>query len=134
MKNLFEYLRFRFINLLTVLFYAFLIIFGVYAYMFFQNKENNMNNRVLMSNYPIYFENIGETFQLEPLQKDMTVTYESTDPSIATVDSTGKIVAVNYGSVTIIAKGNNMRQTVKVIVSKDPTSDKVDIKIPLPIK
>ena len=134
MKLLFEYLRFRFINLLTFLFYAFLIIFGIYAYMFFQNKENNMNNRVLMSNYPIYLEDIGSTFQLEPLQKDMTVTYESTDPSIATVDSTGKIVAVNYGSVTIIAKGNNMRQPVKVIVAKDPTNDKIDIKIPLPIK
>ena len=64
MKDLFEYLRFRFINLLTFLFYAFLIIFGIYAYMYFQNKENNMNNRLLLSNYPIYLENIGETYQL----------------------------------------------------------------------
>lgn len=132
MKLLFEYLRFRFINLLTFLFYAFLIIFGIYAYMFFQNKEQNMNNRLLVSNYPIYLEDIGQSFQLEPLQKDTKVTYESTDTSIATVDSTGKITAVDYGSVTIIAKSSNMRQPVKVVVAKDPTSGKIDIKIPLP--
>ena len=134
MKELFEYLRFRFINLLTFLFYAFLIIFGIYAYMYFQNKESNMDNRLLLSNYPIYLEDVGETYQLEPLKEGTVVTYESTDPTVATVDETGKITAVDYGSVTIIAKSDSMRQSVKVVVAKDPTNDKIDIKIPLPKK
>ena len=134
MKELFEYLRFRFINLLTFLFYAFLIIFGIYAYMYFQNKESNMDNRLLLSNYPIYLEDVGETYQLEPLKEGTVVTYESTDPTVATVDETGKITAVDYGSVTIIAKSDSMRQSVKVVVAKDPTNDKIDIKITLPKK
>lgn len=134
MKYMIEYTKYRFINLLTALFYTGLILFGIYAFMFFKEKEKIAEDRILIINYPVYIENIGETYKLDPRDENAKVNYESMDEDIATVDQDGLITAVNYGIVTIIAKSDGKRQTVKVIIVDDPTKN-IDIKkIPLPTR
>jgi len=50
---------------------------------------------------------------------DKTVTWSTSDASIATVDESGKVTAVKEGSATITAKAGDKSATCKVTVSKN---------------
>ena len=67
-------------------------------------------------------ETIG--FTVQPAGAAQSVTWSSSNPAVATVDSaTGKITAVSVGSATITAKtANNKTATCTVTVSAAPTT------------
>lgn len=68
---------------------------------------------------------IGATAKLTATVKpvnanDKTVTWESDNPSVATIDQNGKITAVKDGTATITAKAGGRTVTCPVVVKPDP--------------
>ena len=76
---------------------------------------------------------VGATAQLtttvapEDTTDDKTVTYTSSDATIATVDATGKVTAVKPGTVTITAKVGEFTDTVEITVPVVPVTS-IDLK------
>ena len=73
----------------------------------------------------------GETATLVATVKpdnatDKTVTWTSSDPEIATVDETGKVMAVKIGTATITAKAGEKTAECKVTVSIPVSSVELD--------
>ena len=67
----------------------------------------------------VELKSLGATFLLdvktEPAGHDFDVAFESDDPTIATVDSTGKVVAVGRGVATITVTSGNL--TAKCVIT-----------------
>ncbi len=65
--------------------------------------------------------NVGDTFQLNAYKTpaSMELTYESSNPSIASVTNTGLITGVSYGNTIITVSGNGVRAECSVSVSAD---------------
>ena len=59
----------------------------------------------------------SETLVARVLPDDATVTWSSSDPTVATVDATGKVTAVAVGNVTVTAKAGDKTATCQVVVS-----------------
>ena len=59
---------------------------------------------------------------------DKTVTYTSSDATIATVDANGKVTAVKPGKVTITAKVGTFTDTVEITVPVVPVTS-IDLKV-----
>ena len=57
----------------------------------------------------------------------MPVTWSSSDPAAATVDSSGNVVAVGAGTTTITASSGGIQASVSVIVGQPPTGTTIDI-------
>lgn len=56
-----------------------------------------------------------------------TVTYTSSNPSVATVDSSGRVTALSAGSTVITASSSGLSDTANVTVIREATSDDLDI-------
>ena len=61
--------------------------------------------------------------------QDKTITWSSSDPAVATVDSTGKVTAVEGGSAVITAKASNGK-TAACDVSVSVPATKVSLSLP----
>jgi uncharacterized protein YjdB len=73
---------------------------------------------------------VGETKTLivtkEPADAGANVSFASSNPSVATVDSNGKITALSTGRTTITATSGNLHDTANVTVIQDATSNDLD--------
>ena len=58
---------------------------------------------------------------------DATITYSSSDTSIATVNSMGRITAVSEGKVKITAACGSIKNSVKITVTKEETVTDIEI-------
>ncbi|GIN38459.1 Ig-like domain-containing protein [Heyndrickxia oleronia] len=63
------------------------------------------------------------TVTVSPSTADPSVTWTSSDPSIATVDTNGKVVAVKAGSatITVTSKADNTKKATCTVTVTDPT-------------
>ncbi len=68
---------------------------------------------------------VGETTNVKATikGKEQTATWTSSDESIATVDSNGKITAVKKGTATVTAEANGIKTSVTVTVTSVQTSN-----------
>lgn len=83
-----------------------------------------------------YRMTIGEIVPLQatitPANASTTITWSSSDPSIATVDSSGNVTAISTGSATITATtSNNISNTSQIRVVDPVTSNDLDINFSL---
>lgn len=62
------------------------------------------------------FEN--ETVQLTASPKNLTFTWESSNPDIATVDANGLVTGVAEGAASVVAKAGDISFAVEIIVQK----------------
>ena len=58
---------------------------------------------------------MGEEYKVDVLNNVIDITWESEDPSIATVDD-GKVVDVSEGTTYIIVKSGELEARIKVVV------------------
>ena len=70
----------------------------------------------------------GETKQIEAVAKTdkgeaVAITYEVADPTVASVDSTGKVTGIKKGSTTITLKANDKTDTCNVTVTEKEVVD-----------
>lgn len=81
---------------------------------------------VTLNNNSLQFNSIGATSQLSatvlPLNTTDTVSWTSSDPSVATVSSNGLVTSVSLGSVTITATAGNVSATCSVVVAQATVS------------
>lgn len=66
----------------------------------------------------------GETKQIEAVAKTdkgeaVAITYEVADPSIASVNNTGKVTGIKKGSTTVTLKANDKTDTCNITVTKE---------------
>ncbi len=75
----------------------------------------------------------GDSFkpelEIDPLDMTETLTYSSSDKSVATIDEEGTITAVAYGTTTITATAGKVKATLKVTVANPATNIKVTTPI-----
>lgn len=86
-----------------------------------------------LSNQTIEFVNAGDTWTIQarptPANTTDAVTFESSDPSVVTVDETGLLTAVNAGEATITVTCGEVTQTCQIkcsfeaVAPTDPTTD-----------
>lgn len=73
---------------------------------------------------------VGNTFQLSttvtPADANQSITYRSTDESVATVSSNGKVTAKKVGNTTIIVSNGDKSIAVSVIVNQSTTTTNSD--------
>ena len=94
------------------------------------NNETSMDLKVNVKNPEISLDNskksvyVKESFVLKPSikGKNNKATFKSSDPSVATVSESGKVVAKKAGTTTIIAEANGVKAECKVTVKKLPTN------------
>lgn len=72
---------------------------------------------------------VGETVTLTATVSSGTATFSSSDSSIATVDSSGKVTAVKAGSAMITASANNKTATCAITVTAAETQKTEEAKI-----
>lgn len=64
-----------------------------------------------------------------PLEKtDASVTYSSSNTAVATVNGMGRIAAINEGTANIIVECENVKESFELTVTKEKTSENVEIK------
>ena len=68
-------------------------------------------------------ESYALTATVEPADADYTLTWSSSDETIATVDENGLIHSVAEGNVIITAQAGNMKATCDVLVKDEYTAD-----------
>lgn len=77
---------------------------------------------IILSNYSLSFSTLNSTQQLTatlvPSDSSAAVTWESSDTSVATVDSTGLVTSVGYGNATITATAGSVSATCSILVAQ----------------
>lgn len=66
------------------------------------------------------------TITKKPADAGDVITFTSSNPSVATVDSNGKIVALSDGTTTITASAGNLTDTATVTVIRDATKEDIE--------
>lgn len=66
------------------------------------------------------------TVTKEPADAGNTITFSSSNPSVATVDSNGKVTAVSVGRATITVSGGSLTDTASVEVIRELSNDDIE--------
>ncbi|MBQ7013681.1 MAG: Ig-like domain-containing protein [Oscillospiraceae bacterium] len=69
----------------------------------FASMELSVDPHIIIDTYSIYFEEIGDTQQLQVLFSNSAIIWSTSDPDVAVVDKNGRIEAVGSGIAHIIA-------------------------------
>ena len=74
---------------------------------------------------------VGSVFNIELETKNLNdeITYISSDETIATVDSDGKVTAISVGEVTIAAKSGELSDSIKITVKERIQVDKFTLSL-----